>query len=156
MNDVSSVLGAHGGGVLLEVAGVQYRLAPATKGIQSQFEAWLKLQARQGIVEQRADLPEDVYADEMRRLTQDVAAGRYAWGGSVMQAAMQEPGGAMYLLYLMARHYDKGFTLEQATALTLSAPDRVAAAVLEALRAGDPNRFPRPAACGAGASGEAA
>lgn len=149
MNDVSSVLGVYGGGTLVEALGQAWRLAPTTKGIQAKFEAWMKFQARKAILELKCLVDADEFAEEMNRLNESIATGRYAWGGPVMRQALSELPGQMHLAFLCLKEYHPDLAEERAAEVMLAAPEAVAAAVVEALRAGDPNRFPRPAASGA-------
>lgn len=140
-NDISSALGAEGGGELVQALGQTWTFLPATAHIKSQYEAWLKLRARQSVVDQRELLDAMAYREAMGAVSADCAAGIYAWQGGVWHQSLTSPETLPYLLHLLLRQHHRDATPELAQRILEDNPEGLAPVMRTLLTGGlDPNR----------------
>jgi hypothetical protein len=163
-DDINAVLGNYAGGVVVQVGDKLWKLEPATKRIQGEYLAWLKMQARVNLIRDRDRALEEAQAArkagdddlavEYQRLVAQcnkdlerlplVIASKFAWGGDEVNDSLNDQPGAFRMIYLMLRANHPELTYDQVEALIYQDPTQFALAMREALHLGDPNRFPPP------------
>lgn len=70
----------------IDASGKVWTLSHIGPLIRAAFSKWCKLRARQGVAEQRAELGEDAYREDLSLLTEEIAAGSYNWGSPLDEA----------------------------------------------------------------------
>lgn len=80
--------------------GKVYKLSELSLEGRAKFSRWLERRARDEAIRGSANLPSDQQDRYLRVVSRDIAAGVYEFGGEVSVAALREPAGRRYIVYL--------------------------------------------------------
>ena len=117
METVNEVLGAQGAGELVRALGRTWTVMPVTQAIKAEFEAWLKFQARQSILEAKPQVDNITYQDMLSAFNTDAAGGKFRWQGEAFRKSLADLPGMCYLGYLLMRGKHPGITEDEVLAI---------------------------------------
>lgn len=103
MASTSEALGANGAQHELTIDGVAIKFGLITQRIKSELERWLYQRAIKGLIGAKEILnSKDALGSTMAFITNDLAAGKYAWGGQMMIDSLGTLSGICKLMSLIS------------------------------------------------------
>lgn len=139
MDEVSACGGASAAGTLIHALDQEWTLSPKTKRMESQFCAWLALQARKGVWDGRELMSPEEYQDTLSAVNVDIATRKYAWGTEAWRRAISEKEGFSYMLHLLFKPKHGDITPEKAHSIFETDPQAVMGLFREAMGLTLPN-----------------
>jgi hypothetical protein len=124
MKDLSAVLGALAPALFTDNDGKERQVAPLVKGVQAQFEQWLKAQAKAELLADVQGAGEDVAAAALVKFSERARAGAYGFFSPFCARMLARLDGAAVarLFLLTLRHYDPLVGEEEAARLLEECP----------------------------------
>ena len=101
MSELADVLGV---GPQLEFRGKVYQFTALDLADIARLETWLERMAWEGLERNAKHVPDWLYRDAVRQVTQDTAAQQYSFGTETFQKAMSTIAGVKQKALLSLRH----------------------------------------------------
>lgn len=143
--DVSTALGTAGAGETFEALGRTWSVLPPSQKVKSDYEARMKMEARQDLLEEEPQLTPEKFREKQRKLTAAIRGrAEYAYGGPFFKELIVTAYGSSLLFWMCLKLSHPDMTLEFAEALIEANEPEALWAFRLALHQADPLLFSPP------------